>query len=148
MQGVTLTIDDRKVRVPAGATLLEAAEKLGIEQVIVPVGAGVGSAHGFLRAPIAYEVVRTRLMQLQSLDVDTLNGLFESMRTEAEAVVRLGAPHDPLVESREAMMRYRGLGHEIVRGCGGEARHLHQVTEDLECLDVHPTITLSNAHSA
>ena len=31
-----------------------------MKQVVVPVGAGVGSAFGFLRAPIAYEVVRTR----------------------------------------------------------------------------------------
>jgi N-methylhydantoinase A len=46
-------------------------------------------------------------------NVSVLNRLFEAMRSEAEAVVRLGAPNDVLVESREAMMRYRGQGHEI-----------------------------------
>ena len=109
-------IADRSLIVTGGAAPLHAArlaEKLGIAQVIVPIGAGVGSAHGFLRAPMAYEVVRTRLMRLESLDVEALNGLFEAMRAEAEAVVRLGAPQDILVESREAMMRYRGQGHEI-----------------------------------
>lgn len=63
---------DRGLIVTGGAAPLHAArlaEKLGIEQVIVPVGAGVGSAHGFLRAPIAYEVVRTRLMRLETLDI-------------------------------------------------------------------------------
>jgi N-methylhydantoinase A len=63
---------DRSLIVTGGAAPLHAArlaEKLGIEQVIVPVGAGVGSAHGFLLAPIAYEVVRIRLMRLESLDV-------------------------------------------------------------------------------
>ncbi len=107
---------DRGLIVTGGAAPLHAArlaEKLGIDRVIVPVGAGVGSAHGFLCAPIAYEVVRTRLMRLETLNVEALNRLFDDMRSEAEAVVRLGAPHEPLVETREAFMRYRGQGHEI-----------------------------------
>ncbi len=89
------------------------AEKLDIDRIIVPVGAGVGSAHGFLRAPIAYEVVRTRLMRLDSLEPKALTAMFAEMRAEAEAVVRLGAPEARLVETREAFMRYRGQGHEI-----------------------------------
>ena len=36
-----------------------------------------------------------------------------AMRTEAEAIVRLGEPHAPLAETRSAFMRYRGQGHEI-----------------------------------
>lgn len=107
---------ERELIVTGGAAPLHAArlaEKLGIDRVIVPVGAGVGSAHGFLCAPIAYEVVRTRLLRLDNLDTDFLNQLFDDMRKEAEAVVRLGAPHESLVEIREAFMRYRGQGHEI-----------------------------------
>jgi len=34
------------------------AEKIGIPRVLVPSGAGVSSAIGFLRAPVGYEVVR------------------------------------------------------------------------------------------
>ena len=43
-----------------GAAPLHArvADKLGTK-VIIPVSAGVGSAIGFLRAPISYEVVRS-----------------------------------------------------------------------------------------
>jgi len=99
-----------------GAAPLHAArlaEKLGIDRVIVPKGAGVGSAYGFLRAPIAYEVVRTRLVRLQTFEPDALNDLFGGMRAEAEDVVRLGAPDEDLVEVRTAFMRYRGQGHEI-----------------------------------
>ncbi|MCA8930192.1 MAG: hydantoinase/oxoprolinase family protein, partial [Alphaproteobacteria bacterium] len=99
-----------------GAAPLHAArlaEKLGIDRVIVPKGAGVGSAYGFLRAPIAYEVVRTRLVRLQTFEPGVLNDLFGTMRAEAEAVVRLGAPDADLVEVRTAFMRYRGQGHEI-----------------------------------
>jgi N-methylhydantoinase A len=96
---------------PLHATRL--AGKLGIDRIIVPAGAGVGSAVGFLRAPIAYEVVRTRYLPLKGLDVALVNALFAEMRTEAEAVVRLGAPTEPLTETRTAYMRYRGQGHEI-----------------------------------
>ena len=35
------------------------------------------------------------------------------MRTEAEAVVRLGVPHGELIETRTGFMRYRGQGHEV-----------------------------------
>ena len=89
------------------------AEKLGIDRIVIPTGAGVGSAIGFLRAPIAYEVVRTRFMPLSQFDNGAVNGLFEDMRAEALAVVRLGAPEGALREVRTAYMRYRGQGHEI-----------------------------------
>jgi N-methylhydantoinase A len=90
------------------------AEKLDISTVIVPAGAGVGSAFGFLLAPIAYEVVRTRYTHLDaSFDFASLNRLRAEMRSEAEAVVRLGAPDAPLTEGWTASMRYRGQGHEL-----------------------------------
>ena len=44
------------------------AEKLDIDKVIIPTGAGDGSAIGFLRAPVAYEVVRSRYLQLETFD--------------------------------------------------------------------------------
>jgi N-methylhydantoinase A len=89
------------------------AAKLGIGRVLVPAHAGVGSAVGLLRAPVAYEVVRSRLMRLTSFDAPSANRLLAEMRTEAEAVVRRGAPSADLVERRSAFMRYRGQGHEI-----------------------------------
>lgn len=90
------------------------AEKLNISTVIVPAGAGVGSAFGFLLAPIAYEVVRTRYVHLNdSFDIAGLNALRAEMRAEATAVVRLGTPTEPLTEGWTANMRYRGQGHEI-----------------------------------
>jgi N-methylhydantoinase A len=99
-----------------GAAPLHAARlarKLGMKRVVVPVGAGVGSAFGFLRAPIAYEVVRTRHVRLDMFDAKMLNELFAAMRAEAEMVVRPAAPGEALVETRLAFMRYRGQGHEI-----------------------------------
>jgi len=89
------------------------AQKLGIKRVVIPRDAGVGSAHGFLAAPVAYEVARTMLVCLDALAQDTLEALFAEMRAEAEAVVRLGARDGALEEARTAFMRYRGQGHEV-----------------------------------
>jgi len=99
-----------------GAAPLHAArvaEKTGIGRIVIPANAGVGSAVGLLRAPVAYEVVRGRLMRLGSFDAGEANALFAEMRAEAEAIVRRGAPDAELVEQRSAFMRYRGQGHEI-----------------------------------
>ncbi|MGB0631486.1 MAG: hydantoinase/oxoprolinase family protein [Alphaproteobacteria bacterium] len=100
-----------------GAAPLHAARlaaKLDIDQVIVPVAAGVGSAVGFLQAPVAYEVVRSRYMPLdRGFDADALNALYAEMRTEAETVVAAAAPDADLIETRTADMRYCGQGHEI-----------------------------------
>ena len=114
----------RTLIVSGGAAPLHAArlaEKLGITDIIVPVGAGVGSAYGFLKAPIAYEVVRSRLMRVRALAADVVTALFAEMRQEALAVVRLGAPDEPLTETRAAFMRYRGQGHEIAVGLPNRA---------------------------
>ncbi|WP_188967641.1 hydantoinase/oxoprolinase family protein [Neoroseomonas lacus] len=99
-----------------GAAPLHAARmaaKLGMDRVLVPVGAGVGSAHGFLGAPMGYEVVRTRLVSLNAFDAALVNDLYDAMRIEAEAVVRLGAPDATMQEVRTGFMRYRGQGHEV-----------------------------------
>jgi len=99
-----------------GAAPLHAArvaEKLGIGRVLIPANAGVGSAVGLLRAPVAYEIVRGRLMRLQNFEAAAANRLLAEMRAEAEAIVRRGAPDASLNEQRSAFMRYRGQGHEI-----------------------------------
>src|SRR5262249_43560623 len=100
-----------------GAAPLHAArlaEKLGIRRVLIPSGAGVGSAFGFLDATVQYEVARSRYVRLhEAFDAGPVNRLYAEMRAEAEAVVATGAPAAPLVETRTADMRYRGQGHEI-----------------------------------
>ena len=99
-----------------GAAPLHAArlaDKLGLDRVLVPSNAGVGSAVGFLRAPIAYEIVRSQLQRLDAFDGASANALLAAMRAEAEAIVRRGEPKAPLTETRSAFMRYRGQGHEI-----------------------------------
>jgi N-methylhydantoinase A len=99
-----------------GAAPLHAArvaEKIGIRCVIVPPDAGVGSAVGFLAAPISYELVKSRHMRLDKLDFAATATLLAEMSAEARALVEPGARGTPIHERRLAYMRYVGQGHEI-----------------------------------
>lgn len=89
------------------------AQKLGLERIVIPSGAGVGSAIGFLRAPVAFELVRSRYQRLGSLDVALINTMLEQMTTEARAFVARGAPNQEVQVNRLAYMRYVGQRHEI-----------------------------------
>jgi len=96
---------------PVHATRI--AEKIGIARVLVPAGAGVGSAIGFLRAPAGYEVVRSLYQRLTTLDLEAVNGLLAAMSEEASAVVAQASFGAQTQERRVAYMRYVGQGHEI-----------------------------------
>jgi N-methylhydantoinase A len=99
-----------------GAAPLHAArvaEKIGVPRVIVPPNAGVGSAVGFLAAPVSYELVRSRHMRLDKFDAAGANALLAEMAREATALVAPGARGQKTVERRLAYMRYVGQGHEI-----------------------------------
>ena len=89
------------------------ADKLGLDRIVVPAAAGVGSAVGFLLAPVSYEVVRSRYMRLSEFDPEVVARVLTEMRDEAHAVVAQGAPEVPVVETARAYMRYAGQGHEI-----------------------------------
>ena len=88
------------------------ATKLKIDRIIVPRGAAVGSALGFLLAPVSFEVVRSRYMMLAALDDDWTARLLDGMRREAAGVVH-AATSEPLEETVRAYMRYVGQGFEI-----------------------------------
>ena len=89
------------------------AKKLGIERVIIPTNAGVGSAIGFLMAPVAYEVVRSRFTILDQFDADPINQLFQEMQEEARKTIELATNKTLIEEQRYAYIRYTGQGHEI-----------------------------------
>ncbi len=88
------------------------AEKAGIAHVIVPPNPSVGSAVGFLSAPISFEVVRSFHTLLASPDLPALSRVLAEMEAEARAVVEAASNAPPRV-IRRAFLRYRGQGHEI-----------------------------------
>jgi N-methylhydantoinase A len=110
------SLDERTLVAYGGAAPLHAArvaDKLGIKRIVVPTGAGVGSAVGMLAAPVAYEVARSLYQRVRDLDPALVNSHLEAMRAEAYGVVDRSAGGTPLAETRTAYMRYVGQGHEI-----------------------------------
>ncbi len=106
---------------PAHAARL--ASKLGIGDLLVPPGAGVGSAIGFLRAPFAYEAVRSHYARLDDFDPVEVREMLSELTAEAVSFVREavaasgadtgdGSAPEPTIE-RWAHMRYAGQGWEI-----------------------------------
>jgi N-methylhydantoinase A len=109
-------VETRVLIATGGAAPLHAAriaQKLSIDKIVIPAGAGVGSAHGFLKAPIAYEAVRSQVVALNDFDADLVNSIFRDLRREAEEVLRLASPSTRFSETRYADMRYQGQGHEL-----------------------------------
>ncbi len=89
------------------------ADKIGVKRIIVPQGAGVGSAIGFLQAPISYEITRSAAVSLDAFDHTRVNSLLATMRRDAETIVRRAAKREPLDVSIIADCRYVGQGHEV-----------------------------------
>jgi len=99
-----------------GAAPLHAArlcEKLDVKRCLVPQGAGVGSAIGFLRAPFSFEANSSVFMRLSAFDADKIKQLFADMEAEASAFVR-GCDKDAEIKTDyKVYMRYAGQGWEI-----------------------------------
>src|ERR1044072_839747 len=66
------------------------AEKLGLARVLVPPNAGVGSAVGFLAAPISYELIKSRHMRLDHFDFAGASALLAGMAADARTLVEPG----------------------------------------------------------
>ena len=88
-------------------------EKLGIDRLLVPPGAGVGSAIGFLRAPFSFEANRSVYMKLSDFDADKVKALLKDLRAEATAFVRNCDPESEILSEFKVYMRYSGQGWEI-----------------------------------
>jgi N-methylhydantoinase A len=89
------------------------ARRLGVREIVVPYDAGVGSAVGFLRAPVTYDVARTRHMVLATYDPAETAALVKELAATVLAVVRVAAPQATFERHVVVSMRYVGQGHEI-----------------------------------
>jgi N-methylhydantoinase A len=99
-----------------GAAPLHAArlcEKLGVDRCLVPQGAGVGSAIGFLRAPFSFEANRSVFMKLSTFEPSLVAGLFAELEEEATKFVRSCDAEADIRAEHKVYMRYSGQGWEI-----------------------------------
>ena len=121
-----------------GAAPMHAAQlarKLGISRVLVPRGAGVGSALGFLHAPLAYENVRSFNVREGRVDGARVDALLAQIEAEARAIVAAGAPGAVLRSARHVDVRYVGQGHELavpLPDGAVDAAALRRVRDDFE----------------
>lgn len=88
-------------------------EKLGVDRLLVPQGAGVGSAIGFLRAPYSFEANRSVYMRLSDFDENKIKSLLNGLKQEATSFVRNCDPDADILSDYKAYMRYSGQGWEI-----------------------------------
>lgn len=109
-------VSDRTLIAFGGAAPLHAArvaEKLGVERVVIPAGAGVGSAVGFLFAPVSFELTHTWLTDIDLLTPHSLATAIQSLYGPASQTVSDCAPGQPLTVQLTARMRYAAQSHEI-----------------------------------
>ncbi|XDA97503.1 hydantoinase/oxoprolinase family protein [Sulfitobacter sp. LCG007] len=99
-----------------GAAPLHAArlcEKLGVSRCLVPQGAGVGSAIGFLRAPFSFEATRSAYMRLSGFDPEAVRRLLADLEAESTRFVRTCDARADIAAEFKVFMRYTGQGWEI-----------------------------------
>lgn len=90
------------------------ARLLGLSRLVVPSGAGVLSALGFLVSPIATEVVFSHVIPLDRIDWPALNERLADMERQGRRFVQEAGLEAGVIEVRRmAEARYAGQGHEI-----------------------------------
>lgn len=90
------------------------AKLLKIQKLIVPPGAGVASAFGFLVAPPATDMVRSYVARLESTDWEQVNALFAEMAAQGKQLLQdAGVEENAIAFHPSVEMRYVGQGFEI-----------------------------------
>ncbi len=88
-------------------------EKLAIDRFLVPPGAGVGSAIGFLKAPFSFEAARSVYMRLSNFDPGLIKTIFKELEQEAATFVRSCDANAAISSAYKVYVRYLGQGWEI-----------------------------------
>ncbi|MDC7788394.1 hydantoinase/oxoprolinase family protein [Rhodoplanes sp. TEM] len=90
------------------------ARLLKMERLVVPLGAGVASALGFLVAPPATDMVRSYVARLERVDWAHVNALFAAMTEQGTRLLRdAGADPATVTLRPTAEMRHFGQGFEV-----------------------------------
>ncbi len=112
------------------------ADLLHAPVIIVPPGAGVGSAFGLLAAPLAFDLSRSGYGRLDALDLHMAEALLGELVAEGRArLAEAGLTGDAVSVQRSAEMRYLGQGHEVTVPLPAgrlEERGAGQITEAFE----------------
>jgi N-methylhydantoinase A len=97
---------------PLHATRL--ARALGVPRLMVPYGAGVGSALGLLTADQKLDNSITRVLAIEDGAVPTIIRLYDELAARLDHELRhVSAPREKIQWRRACSMRYRGQGYEL-----------------------------------
>jgi N-methylhydantoinase A len=92
----------------------QVARKLGLETIIIPPGAGVCSAFGFLLAPMSFDLSRSYVTRLADIAWNRLNAIYDEMETTGRSLlIDAGVADKDIRFIRSADMRYVGQGFEV-----------------------------------
>ncbi|MGH2533769.1 MAG: hydantoinase/oxoprolinase family protein [Thermomicrobiales bacterium] len=90
------------------------AEILHVPEVVVPIGAGVTSAVGFLLAPLSFDLARSYFGLLDVLDWTEINQILLEMESDGRSLLAPAGVHaDQVSMSRLVELRYAGQGHQV-----------------------------------
>jgi N-methylhydantoinase A len=97
---------------PVHAAML--ASELSIPTVLIPAGAGVGSAMGCIVADFRHDYTQTHIGKSREVPLPQLQKLFQQLERKAVAQMKKeGLPPDQTVLLRSLDMRYAGQGYEL-----------------------------------
>ena len=88
------------------------ARRLGVSEVLLPVGAGVASAHGCLAQAPAFELTRSWPGGLEDLDLAEVDALLAELEADCRQRLSHAGTSEAAVE-RWATLRYTGQGTEV-----------------------------------
>lgn len=90
------------------------AKLLNTKRLIIPVGAGVTSALGFLVSPVASEKIHSFISEIEEIDWKEVNSFLENMEQDGyNFLAQSGIDKKDATVERVVEMRYSGQGHEI-----------------------------------
>jgi N-methylhydantoinase A len=90
------------------------AMKLDMRHVLIPRGAGVASAFGFLASPMSFQFVKAQISTLKQLDTAAVQGLVEDLQQKGLVMMsHSGLTRDQCRVKVSAAMRYVGQGYEV-----------------------------------
>jgi len=89
-------------------------EELEFRRVIVPWGPGLFTAYGLIVANVGRDYVKTKILKLGAMDLDTLNNTFKDLETRAvEDLTEESISRSRIVLERSVDMRYIGQSFEL-----------------------------------
>jgi len=97
----------------APAHVCDVAQRLGIRDVRVPVGAGVLSALGCLASPVSFDFVFGYMRELKQIDWASVNARFAALEREGRQHLAEAGIRDGVTSRYSADMRYLSQRYEV-----------------------------------